>query len=305
MISGKTVFNSCCIFLFISAIAFISCEEKIDIELNDQDQERIVVEGRITNELKNHKVRLTKSLSYFANEQGPALITNNAYIYEEGTGTRYNLRSLEAEDINGLYATDIVAGKIGETYTLVIEDGDDTYQASDYMDTIPGIDSAGYIYEYYKYFEMGFYIFRISAWEPPPVGHNYMFHIFLNDTLYNDELVETPYVNDLLYDGIYLENIEIYYIPQEEIVDSIYQVRIDMLSISEEEYTYNNTFLQESYNNGSIFSGPPANVTSNVKNTNGGVNGVGFFGAASVTSIEFTLKKEHNDSTNNPDYEYD
>ena len=78
-----------------------------------------------------------------------------------------------------------------------------------------------------------------------------------------------------------------------------------MLSISEGEYTYNNTFLQETYNNGSVFSGPPANIPSNVKNTSGGVDGVGFFSAASVTSIEFTLAKEHDDSTNNPDYESD
>lgn len=299
-----TLFTSS-IYFFLTALFFISCEEKVNIELNDQDQERVVVEGRITNEEKNHWVRLTKSLSYFANEQGPALIADNVFILEEGTGIRHELQPYEDEEVNGIYITEKIAGKIGETYSLVIEDGENTYRASDYMDTIPGIDSAGYIYEYYKYFEMGFYILHISAWEPPPLGHNYMFHIYLNDTLYNDELVETPYVNDLLYDDIYLENIEIYYIPQEEIIDSVYQVRIDMLSISEEEYTYNNSFLQESYNNGSIFSGPPANVPSNVKNTNGGIDGVGFFAAASITSIEFELIKEHDDSTNDPEYEYD
>ncbi len=289
------------LYLLVAALFFISCEEKVNIELNDQDQERIVVEGRITNELKNHWVRLTRTLSYFANEQGPAIVTENAYILEEGTGTRYNLKPYEFEDINGVYITDEIEGKIGETYTLVVEDGEDIYHATDYMDTITAIDSANYIYEYSNYFEEGYYILRISAYEPPPVGHNYMFNIYLNDSLYNDELVNTTYVSDLLYNDIYLEDIDIYYIPQEDITDSVYQVRVEMLSISEEEYTYNNTFLQESYNNGSIFSGPPANIPSNVQNTKGEINGVGFFSAASITSIEFILKKEHDDSTNKPD----
>jgi hypothetical protein len=283
----------------------MSCEEKIDIELNEPDQQRIVVEGRITNELKNHRIRITKTLSYFANQQAPALITDDAYILEEGTGRRINISPYEDEDVNGMYITEEIAGKIGETYTLVLNVGDDIYKASDYMDTITAIDSAGYKYEYSNYFEIGFYLLNISAYEPPPVGHNYMFNIYLNDTLYNDELAETTYVNDLLYNDIYLENIDIYYIPQEEIIDSSYHVRIEMLSISEEEYTYNNTFLQETYNNGSIFSGPPANVPSNLKSTNGGIDGVGFFGAASITSIEFTLIKKHDDSSNNPDYESD
>jgi hypothetical protein len=283
----------------------MSCEEKIDIELNEPDQERIVVEGRITNEVKNHWVRLTKTLSYFANQQAPALIADDAYILEEGTGRRINLSPYEYEDVNGIYITEETAGRIGETYTLVLNVGDDIYKASDYMDTISPIDSAGYKYEYSKYWEVGYYLLNISAYEPPPVGHNYMFNLYLNDTLYNEELGETPYVSDLLYNDIYLENIDVFYIPQEEIIDSSYHVRIEMLSISEDEYTYNNTFLQETYNNGSIFSGPPANVPSNLNSTNGGIDGVGFFGAASITSIEFILTKQHDDSTNDPEYESD
>ena len=305
MLIRNTILYIQFIILIAPLLFFTSCEEKTDIELNDLDQERIVVEGRITNELKHHWIRLTKTLSYFANEQAPALIPEDAYILEEGTGKRFDLSMYEYEDVNGIYITEEMAGIIGETYTLIITDGEDTYSASDYLDTITAIDSANYKYEYSSYFKEGYYILNISAYEPPPVGHNYMFNIYFNDTLYNDELAETTYVNDLLYNDIYLENIDIYYIPQEDIIDSSYQVRIEMLSISEEEYTYNNTFLQETYNNGSIFSGPPANIPSNVKSTNGGVDGVGFFSAASITFSEFTLIKKHDDSTNNPDYESD
>ena len=73
-----------------------------------------------------------------------------------------------------------------------------------------------------------------------------------------------------------------------------------MISISEEEIYFISDLLNETYGNGSIFSGPPANIRSNVVNTSEGLDGLGFFGASSKTLIEMVLIKEHDDSTNNP-----
>ncbi len=289
--------------VLIMVIMGISCQEEIDIELNTPENQRIVVEGRITNELKNHRIRLTKTLSYFDNQSVPPLLGVEAYIREEGSGTRFDLTL--ADDSLGFYITDMVRGKVGENYTLVINDGDDKYEATAYLDTVAQMDSINYIYRYYSsyYMNQGFYILRMSAFEPPPSGNIYMFNFYLNDTLYNETLAETPYQNDLFFNNTYIYDVELAYIPQEEITLDTNTVVIEILSISKDEYNYNNSFIQETYAGGSVFMGPPANIPSNLKNTSGDLDGLGFFGASSVSRLEMLLFKEHNDSTNNPYYD--
>jgi hypothetical protein len=288
--------------LIILVMAGISCTEEINIQLNTPENQRVVVEGRITNQLTNQIVRLSRTLSYFDDQRAPAVLGAEVYIVEEGTGIRYDLTLVN--DTMGYYQTGPVQGRVGQTYSLHVVDGDDSYEASAYLDTVAQMDSINYIYKYNTsmWGKQGFYIVRMSAFEPPPLGNIYMFYLYLNDSLYTDRLVEVVYTDDLLFNNAYIANAEIIYIPQEAITRDTNDVKVVMFSISKEEFEYNNTFLQESYNSGSIFSGPPANVPSNFKNTSGGLDGLGFFGASSVTSKDMVLIKEHNDSTNNPDY---
>jgi Domain of unknown function (DUF4249) len=155
---------------------------------------------------------------------------------------------------------------------------------------------------YIDYNKMGFYIIKMSALEPEPAGNIYMFNLFVNDTLYNDQLRLTSFQNDAFFNGQYVTNIDITYLPQEEVKCDTNIIRVEMLSISKEEYDFNQAFLLETQGNGSIFSGPPADVPSNVINLDGGENGIGHFDASSKVSLEMMLYKAHNDSTNNPDY---
>jgi hypothetical protein len=284
-------------------ISGFSCQEEIAIDLNDQENQRIVVEGRITNELKNHRIRLSRTLSYFDNQAAPPVLGADAYILEEGTGARFDLTLVD--NVMGYYETDLVKGSVGENYSLVIQDGEDLYQATSYLDTVANMDSINYKYQYSSFFGFGqgYYIIQISAYEPPPLGNIYMFNVYMNDTLRNKTLAETPYTSDAFINDSYISNIEIMYIPQEQIYFDTNTVVIEMLSISLEEFNYNTTFIQETYNNGSIFSGPPANIPSNIKSTSDGLDGLGFFSASAIVRKDMLLFKEHNDSTNNPYYD--
>lgn len=284
------------IILFI----LLSCREEISLELNDAETERIVLEGRLTNELIVHSFRLTKTASYFSNERVPPLLEAEVYIIEENSETRYDLALVD--DTLGYYETIEFSATIGETYTFNINYDGESYQAASYLDTVPEIDSINYVYEYVSYEEQGYYKIRMSAYEPPPLGDIYMFNIYINDTLFNDQLIMTPYADDLFFNDIYLANIEIMWLPQEEIIFDTNHVFVEMLSISEEEYDYNGAFITETYYSGSIFNGPPANIPSNLECTTGGIDGLGFFGASAVVTSEMILYKEHDDSTNDPDY---
>lgn len=289
---------------FALGIFFLTaCEKEVPIELNDQKTARMVVEGRITNEKKAHAIRLTKTLSYFNSEPAPVPETAEVYILEEETETRIDLSFVD--DSLGYFETPVLRGEVGMNYSLFINDNGESFKATAYLDTVTKMDSINYLYEYINYFEQGFYKLRMSAFEPPPLGDVYMFNIYKNDTLFNDRLVETPYQDDFLFNDTYLANIELMWMPQEEVTLDTNTIRIEMLSISQEEYDYNNTFLNETYGNGSVFSGPPANIQSNLKNTSGGIDGLGFFGASSVVVLSMEMLKVHDESTNNPDYEKD
>jgi hypothetical protein len=149
------------------------------------------------------------------------------------------------------------------------------------------------------------YTLKISAYEPPPEGQFYRIDIYLNDTLLTDEIAEYVYLSDFLVNDRYLTEIEIYDLPQERIELDTNLIRIVLFSVSEEEIYFLNELIYETYGNGSIFSGPPANIRSNIENTSGGLDGMGFFSTSGVCSIESVLIKEHDESTNNPYYEDD
>ena len=277
-----------------------SCQEDININLNDQKLKRLVVEGSVTDENKPHQVRLTYTTSYFEDQLVPPVLNAQVTIEEKGTGINYPLALVDTT--YGYYESKSFAGKVGETYILHITDGDNTYEAASKLDHVAQMDSINYKYKYFPRDSRGYYIIRMSAYEPDPVGDIYMFYLYVNDTLYNKKLSSTPSQDDLLYNNKYLANVEIFYLPQEEIIQKTNKIRLVMLSITEEEYKYNNAFINETYNSGSIFSGPPANIPSNVLNISGGPDGVGFFGASAISVGKTMLTKEHDDSTNDPEY---
>lgn len=284
----------------------LSCQEDINLELNDQENSRIVVEGRITNEYKRHIIKLTETTSYFVNEKVPALSNAEVYIIEQESQIKTELT--ESEDYPGYYLTRPTKFKAYKNYNLVVNTDGETYEAEAYLDTVAQMDSINYIYDYELFYDgkyRGYYKIRMSAFEPNPIGQVYMFKVYMNDTLLNRSLDDTPYQDDEFFNNQYMANVEIYWIRQEEIINDTNSLKVEMYSISKEEFKYNNAFITESEYSGSVFSGPPANVPSNLINTSGGLDGLGFFGASSVSTKEMLLIKQHDDSTNDPDYESD
>ena len=294
---------SLCIAGFFSVLSLLSCEEVIDIELNNPDNQRIVVEGRITNTMQAQRIRLTKTTSYFENELAPPLLDANVYMVAESTGENYPFTL--ADYVMGFYETAIMQGSIGETYMLHIESGEEEYHASAFLDTIPEIDSMNYTYELQSFFGIvfGTYTITLNMFEPDPEGQYYRIDVYLNDTLYTEDLAEAIYLSDFQSSNRYWYELEIFAFPQEVIRLDTNQVRFEMYSLTEEEFDFLVPFFIESYGSGSIFSGPPANIPTNVQNTSGGLDGVGFFAASGRTVYEMPLYKEHDESTNNPFFE--
>lgn len=286
----------------ISLIVLASCQEDIELHYNREADQRVVIEGRILDRMGTQIVRLTNSDDYYSNKVSAGALVEDVQIVAIGSGNIYSMS--EVDTGNGYFMSKRdFAGVNGETYRLEFNYKNEQYAAEASLNAVTSLDSFNYVYIYYQEYKIGFYETYISFTDPPEPGNYYFYNVYLNDTLYNRIIAGSMFENDEIYNGYTLRNWRSYAFHQEEITQDTNKLRIEMLSISREEYNFINALIIETQANGSVFAGPPADVPSNIKNLTSENHGLGFFAASAISSKEITLIKQHNTSTNNPIFE--
>jgi len=111
-------------FLFLLLI-LTACEEKVDVTLTPEDTGFLVVEGVLTNERKNHLVKLSLPYLQPNGEREPATGAS-VYIVEDSV---YALTELPPG--SGRYYTPVGRAVFGKRYTLVIQYNGKQYMAQD------------------------------------------------------------------------------------------------------------------------------------------------------------------------------
>ena len=101
-------------FFFLLAVVFSSCQEEIELEPSKLPP-RLVVDGRITNEMDRHAVRLHQSGDYRLKGDYPP--AEGASVQLSDGQHKHLLREVEP----GLYLTDSLAGIPGKVYSLQID----------------------------------------------------------------------------------------------------------------------------------------------------------------------------------------
>jgi hypothetical protein len=110
-----------------------------------------------------------------------------------------------------------------------------------------------------------------------------------------DNVLDAQYFTDLQFSGLYWPQIEIGGISEEEVTMNTNTVKLVLYSLSQKELEYMNALGAETYGNGNIFSGAPANVPTNIYNVtedSEGLDGIGFFGASDKFVVEKTFYRE-------------
>ena len=277
--------NNIYIYIYILSLSIIlsSCTERIDFELNDGNNNRLVVEGGISSEYTKHKIILSRTTSYFYNE-------DIVYEYDAEVSITDGDTIIYFSDNNndGIYETDSLAGKLGKTYTLNIKllDGEE-YSASAYLKPLnTEMDLLAYLYTdtLYEYTNKFYYYIFFSMQEPQGEGDYYMWELFMDGELISDVLREKAFSDDAVFDGKYLEFINIFSINEDKIENDITMVGIKMSSVPKERYDYHFAVLLETDFRGGMFDGPPANIPTNISN-----NALGLFWAADVNYIEIPV----------------
>jgi hypothetical protein len=276
----KTISSIKPIFVLLAISSSLwQCTERIEIEL-DSTFARLVVEGNVTSETKQHWVRLSETSDYFYNQVAPA-VTGARVTIDDG----FSVHQLEESGtLPGWYHTSPdYRGIPGRSYTLRIENVDidkdgekEEYSATSRMNPANPIDSIRI--EWFDTFIEGYQV-RVWAWDSPEPDW-YAFKVRKNGVLLTDTLYEVIVQSDEFFNGNYTYGIPSQFLSADkpdEVVEVGDTITFELNGITEEYYNYVLEAQSQVLPQTPLFSGPPANIRTNLDN-----GAIGFFAAYSV-----------------------
>lgn len=269
---------------FSVAFSFLfSCTEIVDIEL-DSTYTRLVVYGMITTDSAQHEVALTTTTDYFFGSAPPPV--DNATVTVTFGNTAVTLQhSVETPGI--YFFPEAIRGVPGTQYDLLVEDVDidqdgitETYRASTVMPGIVPPDSI----TLQKFISPFFSGYQVAIWSPdPPEVNYYNFKLWRNKELLNKRLSDYTVQPDDLFPDNYIPGLPIGFLDDDDEDEMVFPgdtVTLELNSITEEYYNFIVEAQSEIFGNNPLFSGPPANVSTNLEN-----GAVGIFTAYSIERI--------------------
>ena len=249
------------------------CTERIDIEL-DSTYRRLVVEGSVTSDSVRHQVILTVSSDYFYNQPAPRL--SHARVELSFGGETLLLQERDGDP--GCYETPVAfRGVPGTTYRLDIsqvdvnEDGEEeTYHASS---TMPG---GAELHEIeLRYLQTPVVSgYQVSFYASHPLDQRdwFGFKLIKNSDLLTDSLMKYGVLSDDLFDTGYIPGLPVGFLSDDdrrEAVNPGDTVILEMDCIDQAYYDFVTEAQLEIVGYNPLFSGPPANVSSNIEGAQG------------------------------------
>src|SRR5688500_12240525 len=113
--------------IVLVVLAFCSCEEQVNIPIKAEKSDLLIVEGVVTNELRNHRVKLSLPRTGLNGVSEP-VTQASVYLFEDTTDV-YGLT--EFPQGSGEYYTPMLRGLFGKLYTLYIVIDGKSYFARD------------------------------------------------------------------------------------------------------------------------------------------------------------------------------
>ncbi len=279
---------------FITLLVFAACEEPIVVDLSDGHTNQLVVEGSITNEHKIHTVTLSRTAEYLLNDRTPSELNASVSITDGDT-----IINLYDTDNDGTYETEReLAGKLNHVYTLnILLDNGQQHSAVDTLFPVTPLDSIKYQFKKTDepFSEDRIYAINIYVQEPPTPNQYYQWELYFDGVHQTDTINTKRFESDQIVNGTYFGISEdgidyggwtVFEIEEDRIENEETEVKLQMLSMSKEKFDFYLGIMLETDWGGFMFSGPPANVPTNV--TNGAI---GFFSASAVTEKTITIKK--------------
>lgn len=273
-----------------------SCTARLDITTTASGQ-RPVIYGTVTNEYTHQTVTVSSSEGYFSGSSSGTL--RGAVITLRAGSRIYDYVEL-AEQEGSYITSEPLAGVEGQEYILTVEvdvDGDgmpEVYRAGSVMPPPVTIDSitvrkSTTITDRYE----------VLFWGEVPYDKGYYlsFYVSRDRTPFTDSLSKYRIIEDRYFGTGRIEGLPCYFLSRESgdnlMEGDIVGMKIDVLPGGYGKFLSD----AQSELTGSIplFSGPPANLETNIMQVSGSLAGepLGFFGTvASATAYTFFRREE-------------
>jgi hypothetical protein len=257
--------------LLVFALSISACEQVLPDFNPKGAEQKIVIEGLITDSLNRHYVRLSKTADYLKPSR-PEVISNALVTI---SGPEIGVDTLEHQ-ADGVYLTDIWSGKQGAVYRLKVEVEGRVYEASEQMpllatfeidsvvtafDEIAERDYLSYGFEDERKIKAGDSIFRayFYAKESKASVNFYLFDFKRNSAFYRtqDDIIIAD--DELIAD----------YIQGLELPGELYRndtATVVMYGISRQAYKYYRDLENVMNSDGGMFSPPAGNPLNNLSN---------------------------------------
>ncbi len=273
--------------LFLSLLAaglitlLFSCTETIDIKL-DNSYSRLTVFGEITTDTSVHSIAITRSADYFYNRPAEPVSGALVKITEGETETIFTENDLKP----GIYESPgDFYGIPGRNYHMLVTQIDldndgilESYSAQSYLPEMASPDSISLNYVKYSFFEGSEIL--LYARDPAETVDYYAFKIERNGVLQTDSLSEIIIQDDLLFNGNYTNGVQVQYLDNSKPGEKVMQgdtITFLMYGINKEYYNFIMEAKTELFGSNPLFSGPPANIPTNISN-----GAIGFFAAVNL-----------------------
>jgi hypothetical protein len=256
------------VLLILASICLYSCKKEVNLNL-DNAGPHIVIQGEITDDAGPYMVKINQSVSFKSENTFPA-VSGASIKISDNEGHTDSL----TETSPGVYRTQLLLGKPGNTYTMTVKVLDSLYTAVSTMPFPVSFDSITFRQN------GAFGNDQITAvpnfQDPPNVKNFYLFNEYLNGALLTKDIFV---FDDRLSDGKYitrgLRN-------SDETLHEGDSLAIKMYCIDEPIFNYFNQ-LAESGGGGGAFNAAasPANPVSNISN-----GALGYFSAHTLRWVK-------------------
>lgn len=284
------------LLLILSALLFASCEDVIDVDLED-GVPQLTVDAILTNMDEPQRVRLTLSGDYFdASSIKP--ITDATLELTDNNGINYTFKQ---PDANGVYELDSLLTGIttGHVFTLKVTYNNEVFTSTSRIRQVPAIDSITWSRENIPFGDVdSIWAVQFWAYDNIGLGDAYWVKATRNGVVKSSSNRITVAYDGSTGRGSKTDNIP-FILPirasitpggfagppdGEEFVEVGETVGVQLFSISLELAEYL-TILEDQLNNGGLFAKPPTNLPTNINNTNAnGSKALGWFEVCKVST---------------------
>jgi hypothetical protein len=301
--------------LLMLAIFLSSCEDVVNPEINSS-KPTLIVDAMLTNENLPQTIRLTQTIGFLDNSQAqPAVLGAKIQITNSKNQTFLFIDEKKDGNYTWKPSNNETLGEVGTAFTLNVEVNNEKFIANTIVKRTAIYDSLAVKFETEGKVgtgsKEGYYAQILSknaagkvildttfAKDQTGVGDCYRIKTYRNDTLF-----ASPNEMVLAYDASFSKGGSTdgtsFIFPIRTAINKRSnpykigdKIQVDILSLTEETFDYL-TRVRTQQQNGGLFANPPANVGTNIKNTNTAstIQALGWFSVSARISKTTVVKK--------------